>query len=103
VGVNEAAETILRNQEGLELDGHGGLRSTSGANALLAEAMREQQGRGDWSSVVEDVTLSITRRAGNRPPTVVVRRVQKTSPNGSGRPMVLLLTLDSSACSCDSC
>jgi DNA-binding CsgD family transcriptional regulator len=97
LGVNQTAEAILTNRDGLEVDGQGRLRSACGDNAALSDAIaRASEPRRFWTSGVEDVILSIIRGSGKRPLALVVHQVQETLQNGLARPMALLLTLDSS-------
>jgi DNA-binding CsgD family transcriptional regulator len=100
LGVNWTAENIMKNRDGLELDCNGVLRTACEENVSLAEAVkRAAEPTRFKNSGKQDVTLAVSRRPEKPPLTVFVRRVQGTSQDGSGRPMALVLTLDSLVCS----
>ena len=96
LGVNQTAEVVLRNRDGLELDGEGRLRSVFTESASLGNAVTRVLGTGNsCQSEAKDITLSIAR-GGKCPLTILVHSVMRTMQNGSERPLALLLTLDSS-------
>jgi DNA-binding CsgD family transcriptional regulator len=100
LGVNRTAENIMRNRDGLELDCNGVLRTACGENDSFDRAIKwAAESTRFRKSGNQDVTLAVTRQSDKAPLTVYVRRVQGTSQDGSRRPMALVLTLDSSACS----
>jgi DNA-binding CsgD family transcriptional regulator len=100
LGANRTAENILRNRDGLKLDRNGVLSVACGQNVSLPRAVRQAVDPPRFTnSGNQDFTLAVNRQFGKRPLTVFVRRVHRTSQDGSRRPMALVLTLDSSVCS----
>jgi DNA-binding CsgD family transcriptional regulator len=100
LGVNQTAENIMRTRDGLELDCNGVLGAAYEESVPLAQAVkRATEPTRFRNSGKQNVTLAVSRQSDKPPLTVFVRSVQGTSQDGSGRPMALVLTLDSSVCS----
>ncbi len=97
LALNRTAESIVRNRDGLELDRNDVLRAAFEEKFSLAHAVRRAaESLRLKSSGEQDATFRVRRPSGEPPLTVLVCRIQGSSLDGSGPPVALVLTLDSS-------
>lgn len=91
---NETAHDVLRAHDGLQLIDGKLCESEEGACALAD--LVEHAANSEFAPHVQDrLPLAVRRVSGGTPLTLLVRRFQPASVEGPGRPMALVLILDS--------
>ena len=91
---NDTAHDVLRAQDGLQLVDGRLCESEEGAYALAD--LVEHAANSKFAPHAQDcLPLAVRRISGGTPLTVLVRRFQPASAEGSGQPMALVLILDS--------
>lgn len=91
---NETAHDVLRAQDGLQLMDGKLCESEEGAYAL-ADLVEHAANSEVVPHAQDCLPLAVRRISGGTPLTLLVRRFQPASVEGSGQPMALVLILDS--------